>query len=99
MQLAESAISGTYATVGLHVKWPDAGHVGFHTRLEPGPFTEMVASACVIAQLELVKSGANLFDWTIDEGMIDGLLRQARELNDASAGAVLAASGSSDASG
>ena len=85
MRLAQSTVNGTYAAVGLHVKRPDAEHADFHTRLEPGPFTEMVASACVIAQLDLLKRGAMLFGWTIDAQKIDDLLEEARELNQASA--------------
>ena len=45
----------------------------------------MVASACVIAQLELLKLAAKLFGWTIDESQLDARLRDARELNEISA--------------
>jgi hypothetical protein len=85
MRLAHGAVNGTYTVAGLHVRRPDAEHVGFHTQLEPGSFTEMVASACVIAQLDLLKRGAKLFGWTIDENNVDNLLEEARELNEASA--------------
>ena len=85
MRLAQSAINSTYATVGLHVRWSDPEHVGFHTRLEPGSFTEMVASACVIAQLDMLKRGAKLFGWTINEQKVDDLLAEARALNETSA--------------
>ena len=85
MRLAQSTVNGTYAAVGFHVSHPDAEHADFHTRLEPGPFTEMVASACVIAQLDMLKRGAKLFNWTIDEQKLEDLLEEARELNQASA--------------
>lgn len=85
MRLANGAVNGTYTVAGLHVRRPDAEHVGFQTQLEPGPFTEMVASACVIAQLDLLKWGAKLFGWTIDENKVDKMLKEARELNEASA--------------
>lgn len=45
----------------------------------------MVASACVIAQLDLLKRAATLFGWTIDEKKVDDLLEEARKLNQASA--------------
>lgn len=45
----------------------------------------MVASACVIAQLDMLKRGAKLFNWTIDEQKLEDLLEEARELNQASA--------------
>ena len=45
----------------------------------------MVASACVIAQLELLKRAAELFGWTLDAPKIEGLLTAARDLNEASA--------------
>jgi hypothetical protein len=54
MQLAKDAANGTYATVGLHLKHEDADHSAFYTQVEPGAFTEMIASACVIAQLGLL---------------------------------------------
>jgi len=85
MALAQSVVDGTYGTIGLHVKLADDQHLGFNTRLEPGHFTEMVASACVIAQLELLKRAAKLFGWTIDDSQLDVLLRDARELNETSA--------------
>jgi hypothetical protein len=98
MRLAQSVADGRYAAVGLHIKWPDAEHIGFHTQLEPGHFTEMVATACVIAQLDLLKRGAKLFGWTIDEKKIDDLLEEARSLNQASADAYSAA-GSAERAG
>jgi hypothetical protein len=45
----------------------------------------MIASACVIAQLELLRSAAKLLSWAIAEQEIHGLLAEARELNEASA--------------
>jgi hypothetical protein len=63
MTLAKSATGATYGTVGLHVKRTDDEHLGFHTKLEPGHFTDMVATACVLAQLDLLKRAANLFGW------------------------------------
>jgi hypothetical protein len=85
MALAQSVVDVTYGTIGLHVKLADDQHFGFNTHLEPGHFSEMVASACVIAQLELLKMAAKLFGWTIDESQLDALLRDARELNETSA--------------
>src|ERR1035437_3736976 len=82
MALAQGVVDGTYGTIGLHVKLADDQRFGFNTHLEPGHFTEMVASACVIAQLELLKLAAKLFGWTIDESQLDALLRDARELNE-----------------
>ncbi len=95
MRLAQSTVNGTYAAVGLHVKQSDAEHADFRTRLEPGPFTEMVASASVIAQLDLLKRGAKLLGWTVDEQKIDDLLEAARGLNQASANQLMPA-GSTD---
>ncbi len=92
MRLAQSTVNGTYAAVGLHVKQSDAEHADFRTRLEPGPFTEMVASASVIAQLDLLKRGAKLLGWTVDEQKIDDLLEAARGLNQASANQLMRAS-------
>jgi hypothetical protein len=86
MHMARRAVEGGYGTVVLHVKTSnEANRVDFHTKLEPGPFTDLIASACVIAQLELVKHAAPLFGWTLDIETIDALLTEARELNEVSA--------------
>ena len=86
MRMARHAVEGSYWTVGLHLRSGDeADHLAFHTKLEPGPFTDLIASACAIAQLELLKQAASVFGWTIDIERIDALLTAARELNEASA--------------
>ena len=85
MQFAKYAANGTYATTGLHLKHEDADHGAFYTQVEPSPFTEMIASACVIAQLDLLKSAAKVLSWAIDEQQVHKLLAEARELNEASA--------------
>jgi len=85
MRLAHSAVNGTYGAIWPHLKQQDAEHAAFYTQVDPGPFTEMIASACVITQLELLKRGAKLFGWTIDEPTINDLLDEARELNEVSA--------------
>jgi hypothetical protein len=85
MLLARSVANGTYAAIGPHLKHEDGGRGSFYTQVEPGTFTELVASACVIAQLQLLKSAAQLFNWRINQQEIDALLAEARELNDESA--------------
>jgi hypothetical protein len=86
MQMARRSIEGSYGMVGLHVRPVDgANTVGFDTRLKPGRFTDLITSACVIAQLELLKHAAPIFGWTINTEMIDALLTEAKELNEASA--------------
>ena len=87
MRLAARVINGTYAATWPHLKQHDDDHAGFYIQVDPGPFTEMIASACVIAQLELLKNAAKVFDWPLDTQKVDDLLKEARELNDASANA------------
>jgi|GEM_PF-1657158 len=94
MQLALAVINGTYAAIWPHLKQQDPDHTAFFTQIEPGPVTEMIASACVIAQVELLKSAAKLFGWTINKEEIDDLLEQARELNDVSFANLQSAPGS-----
>jgi hypothetical protein len=85
IRFASGAVDGTYTAIGPHLKQEDAGHVSFYTQVEPAPFTEMIASACVIAQLELLKSAAYVLGWASNEHEIRRLLAEARELNEASA--------------
>jgi hypothetical protein len=84
MILAENLTSGSYPTL-LHTTRPDSQHAQFHTHVEPGPFTEMVASACVMACLEMLKRASSLFEWTPDAASVEGLLLKARDLNERSA--------------
>jgi hypothetical protein len=86
MRLARQVADVSYTVVGLHVKPGDAAdQAGFETKLEPGPFTDLVASACVIAQLELLKHAAAIFGWNVDATRIESLLSEARDLNQTSA--------------
>jgi hypothetical protein len=88
MLLAQWAINGSYLLAGLHVKpGHDANSADFHTRLESGPLTDLIASACVIAQLDLLQHAAPVFGWTIETSMLENLLAEARQLNEASADA------------
>jgi hypothetical protein len=87
MRLAGSVINGSYAATWPHLKQHDDDHVGFYTQVDSGPFTEMVASACVIAQIELLKNAAKIFGWPLDMQRSTDLLKEARELNEASANA------------
>ena len=86
MQLARRAVDASIGIAGLHLQpGGEANRADYQIRLEPGPLTDLIASACVIAQLELLKHAAPVFCWTIDTDRIDALLAEAGELNDASA--------------
>jgi hypothetical protein len=86
MLLAQRAINGSYLIAGLHVKPGNSSNsANFHTRLESGPLTDLVASACIIAQLDLLQHAAPIFGWTIDTSTLENLLAEARHLNEASA--------------
>jgi hypothetical protein len=83
MRLAETASDGGYGIVGLHLQ---AGpEPGFHTKRQPDSFTDLIASACVMAQLDLLKRAAILFDWSLDATRIDELIAKAITINDAAA--------------
>jgi hypothetical protein len=85
MALATAAANGSYATTGLHKQSTDREQLEFVVALEPGPLTHLVATAAVIAQLELLKRAAILFDWTVDVDQVDELLVDARAVNEAAA--------------
>ena len=65
MRLARSTSEGRYAIVGLHIQ-AGAEQPGFHTKRPPDSFTDMITTACVMAQLDLLKRAASLFDWSLD---------------------------------
>lgn len=88
MLLAQRAINGSYLIAGLHVQpGHSANSADFHTRLESGPLTDLIGSACVIAQLDLLQHAAPVFGWTIETSTLESLLAEARQLNEASADA------------
>jgi hypothetical protein len=84
MKFAAGAANGTYVTTGL-MQRIDAEHAGFQVAIEPGPLTDMVTTAAVIAMLELLKHVASLFGWTLQIGQMDELLGEARAVNEAAA--------------
>ncbi len=85
MELARGVWGGSYATAELHVKRPEGEPWRFHTRLESSPLTDLIASACVVAQLRLLQGASEFFGWTIEAEKVDELLARAQELNEASA--------------
>lgn len=86
MRLASRVVDTSYVITGLHiVPGDDRDRAMFNTKLLPGPFTDMVGSASVIAQLDLLRHAAWNFGWTLDVGALDDLLARARALNESSA--------------
>ncbi|MGH3221590.1 MAG: hypothetical protein ACRDPY_23335 [Streptosporangiaceae bacterium] len=85
MQLAQAMATSGLGAAGLHVSYCGADHADFRTRLQPGPLTDLVTSACVIAQLNLLRHAAPVFGWTVNHERIDALLAEAAEINEASA--------------
>lgn len=87
MLLAQRVVSGSYLIASLHIRPGNSSDsADFHTRLESGPFTDLIKSACVIAQLDLLRHAAPVFGWTINTSTLESLLAQARQLNETSAG-------------
>jgi hypothetical protein len=84
MRLAERASDGGYSIAGLHVQ-VDGDQAGFYTKHQPDAFTEMIASACVMAMLNLLKHAAVVFGWSLDTTSADELITKATEINDAAA--------------
>ncbi len=85
MQFAAGAASGTYVTNGLHMRLIDAEHIGFFVTVEPGPLTDMVSTAAVVAMLEMLKQASELFGWTVDITRVDELLGAAHAANELAA--------------
>lgn len=84
MRLARSTSEGSYAIAGLHIQ-AGAEQAGFHTKRQPDSFTDMITTACVIAQLDLLKRAASLFDWGLDITRVDELIAKATAMNNAAA--------------
>lgn len=80
MNLARTTLDGSYAIVGLHVQGDNEQRI-FHTKRQPDFFTDMISTACVIAQLELLKHAARLFDWSLAVTGVDELIAKATAIN------------------
>ena len=76
MHLARSSSEGSYVMVGLHLQ-AGTDQSGFHTKRQPDSFTDMVATASVMAQLDLLKRAASLFEWSLDVTRVDDLIAKA----------------------
>jgi hypothetical protein len=84
MRLARSTSEGSYVIVGLHVQ-AGTKQPGFHTKRQPDSFTDMITTACVMAQLDLLKRAASLFEWSLDVTRVDELIAKATAMNNAAA--------------
>jgi hypothetical protein len=84
MHLAERASDGGYSIASLHIQ-VGGDQAGFHTKRQPDAFTEMIASACTMAMLNLLKHAAVIFGWSLDTTRADELITKAIEINDAAA--------------
>ena len=80
MHLARSTSEGSYAIVGLHIQ-AGAEQSSFYTKRQPDSFTDMITTACVMAQLDLLKRSASLFDWSLDVTRVDELIAKATAMN------------------
>ncbi len=96
MKFATWAADGTYGTAGLHLQRVDSEHLGFHVTLDPGPLTELVATAAVIAMLQLLGHAVSLFGWNLEHDQLNQLLGQARAVNESAAQLHLFPAGSGD---
>ena len=87
-QLAEIA-QNPLGVVGLHQQQGDStDHLGFHTHVASGPFTELIASAAVIAVINLLKNAAPILDLSLDADRADEVLQAAVQRNERSADAL-----------
>jgi hypothetical protein len=87
MRLAQAMAKSSLAGAGLHVSFASEDRADFRTRLQPGPVTDLIMSASVIAQLQLLKHAAPFFGWAVDYGKVDALLAEAVDANDRAAAA------------
>ncbi len=84
MELAKVVAEEDYRVVHLHGQ-SDGEQIGFRTKREPDSFTDMIASACVMVQLDLLKHAAELLNWHIDVSRIDELIAEATVINNTAA--------------
>jgi hypothetical protein len=85
MIMATNVVNGSYNATHLHTAQADQEHAYFQVALEHGPLTDLVASAAVIAMLNILSDAAQLFGWAADAEAITTTMGEARALNDAAA--------------
>jgi hypothetical protein len=81
MDLATSMVNGSYNAIHLHIGQADEEHAHFQVALEHGPLADLVASAAVIAMLDLLSNAAQLFGWSADAEAIAAAIAEARIVN------------------
>ena len=79
--------SPSLAGAGLHLSFGGEDRADSRTRLQSGPLTELILSASVIAQLQLLRHAAPFFGWAVDDDKVDALLVEAVDANDRAAAA------------
>jgi hypothetical protein len=84
MRLAEQASDGGYNIAGLHIQ-VDGEQLSFQTKRQPDAFTKKIATACVIATLNMLKYAASIFGWSLDVATAGELITEATEINEAAA--------------
>ena len=90
MRLADLASDGGYSIAGLHVQ-VDGDQLGFNTKHPSDAFTDMIASACVMATLNMLKHAVAVFNWSLDATAADDLIAKATEMNETAALEVMGA--------
>ena len=85
MTLAASVVCGSYGAIHLHTAQTDQEHANFQVALEHGPLADLVASAVVIAMLNILSNATQLLGWTADTEAITTTMGDARTLNEAAA--------------
>ena len=85
MAMAANVVNGSYNATHLHTAQADQEHAYFEVVLDYGPLTDMVASAAVIAMLNILSDATQLFSWAAGAEAITAVMGEARALNDAAA--------------
>jgi hypothetical protein len=85
MIMATNVVNGSYNAAYLHTAEADQEHVSFQVAVEHGPLADLVASAAVIAMLNILSNATQLFGWSTDIEAITTAMGEARTLNEAAA--------------
>lgn len=80
----EVAVAG-YGHAMMHLVSLAPDRMRFSTKTEEGHLSDLIASACVIAMLDLVRHAATILGWTVNEDQLDQLDTEAHLLNSTAA--------------
>lgn len=81
MALADTAMADSCSVAQFHVAGTDESVFAFHTQIAPGHFTDLIASASVLAATSLLTHASAVLGWEVEPEPVARLTAEAQVVN------------------